>query len=249
MPVCCHVQWRRQGGGGQWGTCPLYGFRFFFFLVSSAVGHRHDNSPTPLWFFFFFFWGGGGEMCRSPPPPPPPATFSGLAQKFWARAAVARHFAAPGHVYNVCYCTQWQSIRRWKRNSYSSIHDNYSVYIILCMRLYDDLQFYSRIATVNTSCIFLHFGFHQGIMASVCQERFRWVYFNHLLDLVLAIFGQSLLCFSRVHLQVRDSISMIWIRPENLVCYYYGIEDLICFNHANNYRQSMIYCSGFSLTL
>ena len=39
-----------RGGGGQ---VPPYDFRFCFFLVvSSAVGHGHDSTPTPLLIFF-----------------------------------------------------------------------------------------------------------------------------------------------------------------------------------------------------
>ena len=39
-----------RGGGGTYPPPPpwfRYFFNFFFLLVSSAVGHRHDNSPTP----------------------------------------------------------------------------------------------------------------------------------------------------------------------------------------------------------
>ena len=83
------------GGGGA-----LWFFLFYLFLlVSSAVGHRHDNTPTPLLFFWETFLKSEKNVSESPPPPPPPtprwATFSGLAENFWARAAVARHFAPP----------------------------------------------------------------------------------------------------------------------------------------------------------
>ena len=42
-------QVRRHGGGGG-GLISMFFFFFFFFylLVRSAVGHGHDNTPTPL---------------------------------------------------------------------------------------------------------------------------------------------------------------------------------------------------------
>ena len=74
-----------------------------FLVVGSSVGHGLVPLPHYEKFWQIF---EVGKMCRSPPPPPPPpthththththpllATFSGLAQKFMARAAVARHF-------------------------------------------------------------------------------------------------------------------------------------------------------------
>ena len=45
-----YEQWPRQGGGGGgggWAFAALW-FSIFVLHVSSAVGHRHDNSPTPL---------------------------------------------------------------------------------------------------------------------------------------------------------------------------------------------------------
>ena len=87
--VCITTQWRSHGGGGG------------------------GQMPPPLWFSFFFACQLGGQswlwwiICREnfrippkqcvgvPPPPPRWATYSGLAQNFSARAAVARHFAPP----------------------------------------------------------------------------------------------------------------------------------------------------------
>ena len=56
------------GGGGEGGQMPPppYDFRFclfVFWVVSSAVGHGHDSTPTPLWFFFM------GQKCVGAPPP------------------------------------------------------------------------------------------------------------------------------------------------------------------------------------
>ena len=47
---------------------------FLFLLVSSAVGHGHDNTPI-----YPILKSRKKKMCRSPPPPPPPrwATFAG----------------------------------------------------------------------------------------------------------------------------------------------------------------------------
>ena len=72
-------------------------FCFLFLLVSSAVSHGHDNNPYPIMIFFLEV---GKKMCRSPPPPTPPPLplsrlFQGWRNIFWARAAVARHFAPP----------------------------------------------------------------------------------------------------------------------------------------------------------
>ena len=56
-------QWRRQGCAPLWF---FFGFCCCCLLVSSAmsaVGHSHDNTPTPLWIL--------KKKCRSPPPPPP----------------------------------------------------------------------------------------------------------------------------------------------------------------------------------
>ena len=79
-----------RGGGGGGGKCPPMIFvfffpRFFFFflllLVSSAVGHGHDSTPTPLWFFLEFFWSRKQkcvdfwQLC----PPPPPSKHPGVA--------------------------------------------------------------------------------------------------------------------------------------------------------------------------
>ena len=60
------------GGGG--GQLPPNDFRWLFFiyfvlLVSSAVGHGHDNTPIPFWNLSEV-----GKKCVRvlPPPPPPP---------------------------------------------------------------------------------------------------------------------------------------------------------------------------------
>ena len=76
-------KWGIQGGGGRTMI-----FVFFFPLVSSAVVHGHDNTPTTK------------PRLRQSPPPPPPHThterlFQGcmcLVQNLGASAAVARHF-------------------------------------------------------------------------------------------------------------------------------------------------------------
>ena len=48
-------------------AAPVF-FFFFFLLVSSAVGHGHDNTPTPLWIFFGgeFFEVGEKNVSESP---------------------------------------------------------------------------------------------------------------------------------------------------------------------------------------
>ena len=91
-----------RGGGGRGAIAPLWFsilililifFVVEFLLVSSAVGHRHDNTPTPLWKFCGKIFEVGEKKCVEVTPRW--ATFSGLAQIFWARAAVAIHFAPP----------------------------------------------------------------------------------------------------------------------------------------------------------
>ena len=75
------------GGGGKGGKMPappptlwlLFQCLFVFWVVSSAVGHGHDSTPTPLWFF-------GGENVSEPPPPPPPPVerlFQGWRKILW----------------------------------------------------------------------------------------------------------------------------------------------------------------------
>ena len=102
-------------------TGSMWLLRGYVMLSGMLTCTSHNfKCPPPLWFFFFFFpcplsgqsWPWWQypypypimlicqkkifevrKMCQSLPPRW--ATFSGLAQKFWARAAVARHFAPP----------------------------------------------------------------------------------------------------------------------------------------------------------
>ena len=63
--LICHLYliWLKWTGGGARGWHDFRVFLFCFLLVSSAVGHGHDSTPTPLWKFlrflrlwdFFFF--------------------------------------------------------------------------------------------------------------------------------------------------------------------------------------------------
>ena len=62
-----HFQNRSAAPDHDTGADFLYIY-FFFLLVSSAVGHRHDN--TPMIFFWKFFEVGKINVSESPPPPP-----------------------------------------------------------------------------------------------------------------------------------------------------------------------------------
>ena len=65
--------------------------------LSSAVGHGHDSTPTPLWNLCWKNVWSRNKCVGVLPPPPPPAPaerpFTGLAQDCMARAAVARLLA------------------------------------------------------------------------------------------------------------------------------------------------------------
>ena len=67
-------QWRRQGPYD------------FFLLVSSAVGHGHDSTPSPFSFFFEKFLKSEKKCVGVPSPPPPlPAErlFQGWRKILW----------------------------------------------------------------------------------------------------------------------------------------------------------------------
>ena len=85
----CVISGGATGAGGANAPPPMiYDTFFFWLLVSSAVGHGHDSTPTPLWKYFRKNFEVGEKKCA-----PSLSDFFKAGANFMARAAaVARHF-------------------------------------------------------------------------------------------------------------------------------------------------------------